>query len=433
MTGTSAELEHRDFIQDYLDYVGRTESPIAFHRWSAIGGLGAWLGKSVWFEHGGFKIYPNMYVQLFGAAGTRKSSAIKRFVSIMRSAGYRNFTAEKTSKEKFIEWMAGKGALDGDAELWGTVGSDDSSTDALIAADEFNDFFGANILDFLGFLGVMWDYEGDYEFSTRSGGSHIISNPCVSILSGNTPTMLAATIPPEAIGQGFFSRTLIIHGQETGIKIAFPPKPSEEETAKIVSALDRVKLTVQGAMEMSPEALALAEKIYTGWKKIADPRFDGYGNRRFTQLLKLCVIHAAAECSQVILPRHVVRSNTVLHRAELDMSKALGEFGQSKNAQVITKVLKIIERATKPISAAELWGQVHKDLDSFHKLSDILMGLSTAGKIQVVGQGILLNRKVDQLGSDEGAGSGSGSAGTVRFVDWEYLTPQEKVVMDTVE
>lgn len=409
-----------DFIERYINYVGRSEAPTTFHRWSALGGVGAYLGKSVWFEHGGFRVYPNLYIQLFGVPGSRKSTSIKKFVSLLKAAGYTDFAAEKTSKEKFIEWLSAKGsaAAEDDMDLWSTIDGTQDSTDALIAADEFTDFFSTNILDFLSFLGVMWDHEGHYEHSTRAGGSVIINNPCISILSGNTPIMLAKTIPPEAIGQGFFSRTIVVYGEETGIKIAFPPAPSDSERDRIVSELMSLRTVTSGAIQMSRDALDICEQIYLTWKRIKDPRFDGYGNRRFNQLLKLCIIHAIAAHSEEIKKVHVIRANTVLTRAEQEMVKALGEFGEARNAAVTNKILKILNAASEPVTINQLWAQVHTDLDRLNALSEILTGLVHAKKAQVVGGNFLPIREVKEL-----------DLNATKFVNWNYLTKQERDVI----
>lgn len=414
-----------DFISRYLNYVGRSEAPVAFHRWSAIGGLGTFLGRSVWFEHGSFKVYPNLYIQLFGGPGTRKSTAIKQFTKILRQAGFRDFAAEKTSKEKFIEWMASRdssGLGDGEEGLWQMLDGEGTSN-VLINADEFNDFFSTNILDFISFLGVMWDYEGSYEHSTRSGGTVIINNPNISILSGNTPTTLAKTIPPEAIGQGFFSRVVIVNGSGTGIKIAFPSKPPEEETEKIVEELRTLKDIHHGAMYADSDSLALLEHIYVTWKGIDDPRFEGYKNRRFNQLLKLCIIHAIAAKSDSIGVDHVLRANTVLTRAEKEMPQALGEFGASRNSLVNHAVVSFLSGATSPVKLEEIWTKVHTHLDKLDQLSDIIRGLIAADKVQLVVHkdptkgGFLAKQKVEKL--DE-------QVEEDLTTEWDYLSTQER-------
>ena len=70
----------KDFLDHYLDYTRDTEATATFHRWSAIAGVGAWLERNIWIQHGATQLYPNQYVMLLGESGARKSAAIKGFV-----------------------------------------------------------------------------------------------------------------------------------------------------------------------------------------------------------------------------------------------------------------------------------------------------------------------------------------------------------------
>ena len=77
--------------------------------------LGAWLERDIYCKFGRSKLYPNMYTLLMGAAGTKKSTAIKAAKNLLRNAGYKTFSAEKTSKEKFLADL-GDGVDIGDGE-----------------------------------------------------------------------------------------------------------------------------------------------------------------------------------------------------------------------------------------------------------------------------------------------------------------------------
>lgn len=416
-----------DFIMRYINYVGETEAPITFHRWAALVGIGALVGKSVYFQHGGFKVYPNLFVQLLGVAGSRKSTSIKAFIKLLKAAGYTDFAAEKTSKEKFIEWMAdrNKVSVENDRDysgqaLWNLIDGDDigGSTNVLIAADEFTDFFSTNMLDFMSFLGVMWDYDGNYEHSTRIGGTVKINNPCISILSGNTPTMLAHSVPPEALGQGFYSRTILIYGEETGIKIAFPNKPSEEDTNSLVAELKDIQTKYSGEILATPAALKASTEIYNRWVRPPDTRLDGYANRRFSQLLKLAMIHTMAAHEDMITVDAILKSNTILYRAEQEMSKALGEFGIARHAAANNLIIKMIDKADKPITMQELWQQLYQDFDKIGTLSDVMGGLLMAGKIQSHNGAFLPLKTTMAMGDVE-----------TKYVRWEYLTAAERRVV----
>jgi len=372
---------------------------------------------------------------LVGSPGTKKSSAIKIGAKLLKQAGYSTFGAKKTRQEKFLEDLAEQGQR--------AQGQDDSVSDILdqnlfgdsadseeklyegrppaevfVAADEFNNFIGINNLDFMSILGELWDYDGVYSYRLKTSKSVYVPDPTVSILGGNTPTGFAQAFPVEAIGQGFFSRLLLIYGEPSGVKYTFPPAPNTVLQMQLIEMLHRIKRDVTGQVTMTPDAEELLHVIYHKWGGIDDLRFEHYANRRLTHLLKLCLVIAASRFSTTISHYDVVYANTTLTFTEQLMPKALGEFGTAKNSGVTHKIMSAIESANMPITTQALWKLVHADLDSRVQLGDILGNLTAAEKIQYVPdlKGFLPIRKVIE---DSAVGT----------VDWSILRPEERKLL----
>lgn len=378
-----------DFFSQYLDYTSGIEPPAVFQRWCAIAGIGALLGRQFYFQHGHFSVYPNTYTMLIGSPGTRKSTAIKLMRSLLVQAGYGTIAAEKSTKEKFLLDLAGEdsGTLSPDdildKNLFGG-GDDKSDSEMFIMADEFNDFFGNGNIEFVSLLGTLWDFNGVYRNRIKNGKSVDINNPTVSILGGNTPTGFSLAFPTDILGQGFFSRILLIYGEPNGKRIPFPERPSDAATGEIIETLKSIKSNVFGPAELRPAAKSLLDKIYHLNPTVDDVRFESYSNRRFIHLIKLCLIHAAARGSNSISDQDVLYANTVLTHSESFMPRALGEFGKGKNSDVTHKVLQVISSAGTVISFKDIWKHVHSDLEKMPQLQEILVNLHAADKIQSV-------------------------------------------------
>lgn len=377
----------------YARYTSGTEVPRFFHRWAAVIGLGAWLGRNFYFPFGHDKIAPNLYAMFLGTPGTRKSTAIKMQKRTLLHAGYQNFAADKTTKEKFLLDLAEKSQSD-DIDLFEELTST-TPVDCFIAPDEFGDFFGSTaVLEFLSTLGVLWDYpEEIYESRVKNSQSVKIYAPTISMLTGNTPTTFATMIPPEAIGQGFFSRLLLIHAEKTDIKIPFPKPPDQVLLGQICTHLNEIKAKVFGEATLTPEAKDLVEKIYCEWPGISDVRFESYANRRFTQLIKLCLIFAASRLSTEISASDVIEANSLLSVTEFKMPKALGEFGKGKNSDVVHKAMTFIEASISPVSVKDLYKQLARDLNKITEVQDIVNGLIAAERILQVEGGYIPKRK----------------------------------------
>lgn len=412
----------QDFFRSYLDYTGGTEVPAHANRWSAIGMLGAWLGRDIYIKYGSSKLYANQYIMLLGEAGSRKSTAIKTAKRTLKAAGYSTFSAEKISKEKFLEELAkdrtggmqasGLGTNILDQTLWGDLDESDYRQ-VWITADEFNEFFANNIFEFCSTLGNLWDYDGLYENSVRHGASAIIPNPTVSILSGNTPTTFANTFPVDAIGQGFFSRVLAVHVKSNGRKIMRPREPSEAETQEILDRLVDIKNYHSGEVVITEDSWALLDRIYQSWKPIPDSRFIPYGGRRVTHLLKLALIHAASRLSPTIDPIDVRRANTVLDYTEHFMPEAFGEFGTSRNSGLTHKIIKELEISEELLNIHDLWSKVQLDFDKLDTYQSHVMGMIQAGKIQVAGDKLLPAKRVLKTPVTE-------------FLDYRYMVDEER-------
>jgi len=398
-------LPEPDFFSLYFQYTADTEVPAFFHRWAALNGIGAYLGRGFHFNHGHFNIYPNTYCMLIGSPGTRKSTAIKLMKSLLKKAGYETIAADRTTKEKFLLDLSGDtGEPDSGAgakkeyslDTMNIFGEDYDTTDKemLIAADEFNDFIGLGNHDFISLLGNLWDYNGTYTNRIKNGKSVSIHNPTVSILGGNTPTGFSLAFPTEILGQGFFSRLLLIFGEPNGKKITFPKPPCPALTAQLVEYLHQIKLRCTGEAKLTPGAERLLDKIYKNWTGLEDVRFESYSNRRFTHLLKTCLLVAAARLSPTITQEDVVYANTILSHTEHMMPRALGEFGKSKNSDIVHRVMEVLAASQTVMNISDIWKHVVQDLDKITDLADILRNLSMADKVQTVKGGFLSKRTV---------------------------------------
>ena len=370
------------FFEDYFDYVGETEAPMLYHRWCAISMVSSLLCRSAWFPFGHGKIYPNHYIMLMGSPGTRKGTAINISTKLLKGTGYNRFAPDRLSKERFLMEMKPKfdEELDKDLELLAF----DAPSEIYVVAEEFTDFVGQGGMEFMTMLTKLWDNMNEYTHPKIHGKSVVVTQPTVNIIGGNTAQGLSLAIPPEALGNGFMSRVIFVHSEPTGKKITFPKPVSQELFNKLLSHLQEIKENVLGEISYTSEAANILDKMYKEYVPVDDYRFSHYGTRRFTHLLKLCIILAAVDLRTEITEEDALNANTILFYTELRMPKALGEFGRSKHADNSHSILEILGHTLKPMSINEIYKQVAKDISDVRDLSTILKNLLTAEKIQVV-------------------------------------------------
>lgn len=399
-----------NFIEDYLDSQAGTEPPTIYHRWCAIAGIGAILGRNCYIQHGRNQIFPNQYLMLVGESGTRKDTAIRGIKQLLIGAGYKTFVADKLSKEKFLlDLEAGFDHVNGhEFRMDVTKGEKKNPTmqalfgeelsnepaECLITAGEFNAFLGHGNIEFIDLFTNLWDYSGVYENRIKTGHSVRIPNPTINILSGNTNIGISMAFPTEVIGQGFFSRLIMIFSDPSGRRITWPPIPDTNELIELSKQLAWIRDNIKGEMILKEDAKKSLSEIYENWRDLDDVRFKSYSTRRFTHLLKLCIICTASAKQLYTTSKEVQLANSIMHYTEFWMPKALGEFGKARNSDVTSKVLTLLEKTDVPLDIIkDLWPQVRRDLDNQKQLGDILQGLRMADKIQALPNGKLLIKK----------------------------------------
>jgi hypothetical protein len=374
------QIDTPDFFKEYFRYIGESESPSIYHRWTAISIIGALLGRNVWLPFGKGEIYPNQYIMLMGSAGARKGTAMSPGGKLLRAAGYETFAADSVSKEMFLADMGKKDNSDIDLDLETLVS--DNPTECYVMAEEFNDFIGQGDLPFVTRLTKLWDCPAEFRHPKLHGKSVHIYKPTVSILGANTQQNFSMAIPPEAIGNGFCSRFLFIHSEPTGKLITFPEDDDKEKRDALVERLKKIRASCNGPIRIDPDAKPIFDRIYKEFKPIDDHRFTHYSTRRFTHILKLCIVIVSANLRKAITADDAINANTVLHAAERRMPKALGEFGKARNSGAAAAILDHLNRSTEPQSLNDLWKIVSTELNKYTELQDVILGLTKADKVQ---------------------------------------------------
>jgi hypothetical protein len=372
-----------DFFTAYMDYadIDNSEAPATYHRWVCASILGALLGRSIHFQLGPHTIYPNQYVMLMGSPGARKGSAMGIGKGLLKALGYSRFAADKTSKERFLMDMKSTDLVAGFDDLESI--ELDAASESYICAGEFTDFIGQNNMEFVTMLTNLWDNLPEYTQPKITGKSVQIMKPTVNLLGGNTVQGFALAFPPEALGNGFLSRVLMIHAEPSGVKIPWPGELDHNKKTALVKRLKIVK-ELGGVFGVTKAAKELGTEIYSKEIPVDDPRFNYYAQRRYIHLLKLSLIMAAAELATEIDVPHMIRANTMLAMAEKHMPRALGEYGKNKHAVVSGAIIEFLMSRKLPASSTDIWKIVHKDVSKVTELAEILSSLKAADKIQVL-------------------------------------------------
>ena len=379
------------FLRTYLQYVEHTEAPRIMHIWAALTTASACLGRHCYFTFGVGNIYPNLYTLLVGPPATKKSTAISLASQLAQEVTKVNFAPDDTAGQRqgLITAIEEGGetkdftelSLDEQLALMESIDVTFSSPDRhaiFMEAREWGSFIGQNNMDLIRFLVKI--YDGDpYRYSLRKE-RQILKETCATMLGGTTPTEISILLPPEAVGQGFMSRCILVFAAKK-YKPVFRPRLDEQAAASIKDTYHYLWYKCHGPLLEDAEARDEFEKLHAYTMRINDTRFVYYAERRSTHLIKLALVLAACRRANHIEREDVMEAHFILAQTELTMPDALGEYGLTLSAKARQRLLEYIRHANGPVPIDLLWHIMQKDMKSNGEFLDALNSFINAGKI----------------------------------------------------
>lgn len=390
-----------EFLKTYLEYTENTESPKIFHIWAALSGVGACLGRRVFYPFAVGDIFPNMYVLLVGPPATRKSTAINIMKELVKNnTGVRFAPKDTAGQRQGLITAIHSDTEQDDLVLQNLAVNDSVSLNAFemngerqsfletqidlrdrhtlyVTAGEFASFIGNNNENMLTFLIEMFDGT-DYDYQLKTS-KLIIEKPLFNLIGGTTPTSLASTLPEAAIGQGFMSRIILVFASKKQKSVEEPilDKKAGDTIGEVFKMLHE---NWDGAIGITKTARDAISSFYDKEIELSDPRFVHYIERRSTHLKKLATILACSRLSKEIEEEDIWQADELLKYTEITMPDALGEYGMSPLAGAKQRLLEFLTHAEGAVPITTIYGAMYRDMKKADIIS-CLNDLQNAGKI----------------------------------------------------
>ena len=337
----------KTWLEDYLKFVENSESPISYHRWSAISLIAGALQRRVYMKRGHSLIYPNMYIVLVGPSGlSRKGEPIQIARTFLEQLNVA-IIPEDNSKESIARDMHDCTNNFTDQ----TTGRIMTQAAVTCFSEEMAVFCGYQNIGLLSNMTNWYDSRDKWERRTKNQGIDEINGVCFNFLSATDPSWLPGILPKEAIGGGFTSRVIFVVEDRKRKTIADPDEfPADEYLrAKLLADLEIV-MTLTGQMRFNRGAKEIHDKWYnreeqlmqTGKHPISDPFLHGYIARRETHLRKLCMcLSASRDNNLVVVEEDINRAVDMLEEIEPKMHQVFKGMGTTKYAAETQLVLEL--------------------------------------------------------------------------------------------
>lgn len=386
-----------EFLDTYLRYTEKTESPRVFHIWSALWGLSSCMGRRVFLQWGDNVIHPNQFIILVGPPAVRKNTAINIMRKHLETATNVRFAPDDTGGQRqgLIAAMANEADEDYAAASAALVDANLSiealentefnlqidprdATAMTIAANELTSFIGLNELKMITFLIKM--YDGDnYDYRLKNE-TRVLRNPLLNLVAGTTPGALAESLPSAAMSSGFTSRVILVFGAQKARSIPRPVPLPVNEREWLMERLNWINTQFDGEMCENDLGRKLLERIYEEDTEINDPRFVYYEGRRQQHMIKVAMCLAAGEKRRIITETDILLARTILSSTEKGMPDALGEYGLSPLGAAKQSLVEFLQAAKDAISEEVLWAIMNRHMKRTDFVN-VLMELGAAGKI----------------------------------------------------
>ena len=373
-----------NWLQSFEQYVSQTESPVEYNTWVGISAISSTLKKNVCIPHFPYIVYPNQYIILVGPPGVGKGTAIHPAVSLVKDAQSANYLADRITAEKIVEKLSE--GFTGTPKLVGGKLLCPKDNAATIVSTELPVFLQSSEW-MLPLCCQMWD-ENRFEYSTKTKGSLVATDICVSIIGGCVPDYIRKLNrdATAAVTGGFTSRCIFVYASEKTKSIAWPSNNGQFGLLRqdLIDDLNEIG-QLQGEIKFTPKAKSLYEVWYKSQK--SDP-FEsevllGFKARMKSHIFKVAMALSVAESDNMLIDdKHLFNAIQLVTDISKKVDVTFRSVGESALAVSQEKVLQFIEKKGT-VSKRDILRTLYRHMTA-DQLDQILYILEAASRIETI-------------------------------------------------
>lgn len=283
----------KNFIEAFCEYSSTYNTTPLYAKAGALWMLGTAVRRAVGMRSRGNNLFPNMFIELVGGPGTGKSQSITAVRSIFIPATNRNLIPASVTRAGMEDYMSSNLAQ-GKSPDGGLL----LSHECIGLSEEMQGILPDQDLGHLTLYNLLYDLPAIHKAVTRTHGEVRLEAPYCSILTGAQPAFLATTMPEQAWGMGFMSRSIMIFDTPRERRSMFEFRDVDHKLkADLIHDLTEIS-EMHGWMEWTEGAIDLYDEWWVQHGGLPVPSQKrlgmGYNARRELHMAKLAMIHALA-------------------------------------------------------------------------------------------------------------------------------------------
>jgi hypothetical protein len=346
-----------DFIEAFCTYSEVYNTTPLFSKAAAIWMVGTAARRQIGMRARGNALHPNLFIELVGGPGTGKSQAINSARSIFIPATGSSIIPASVTRAGMEDYMQ--------QNLQQSKSPDGAlllSHECIGLSEEMQGILPDQDLGHLTLYNILYDLPKLHKARTRSHGEVTLESPYCSILTGAQPAFLATTMPEQAWGMGFMSRSMMVFDVPRERRSMFELRDINPKLkADLIVDLKSIAETY-GWIEWTKEA----EGLYNEWwveaggqpvpqaKRLA----MGYNSRRELHMAKLAMVMSLSRTEDLFVTEtDVAEAIRTLLGFESNMNSIFQEMASTGSMVMLQDVIDTIKANTaagKPTEEATI-------------------------------------------------------------------------------
>lgn len=290
-----------DFLDSLLECTKEYECPKRFYYWAGLSSVSAILKDKVWFDMGkNYKLYPNIYVLLYGPSGVRKGPAIALAEKIVTIIDNTRIINGRSSIEAIIKQLGTIVSRPGKEPLKDSCG--------FIPASELSSSLIGNpaSMDIMTNLYDRIYNEDKWKYSLKVGESHTLTRPTITWFSATNEALFKDFVPEKNIHGGLIGRMFMIAENKPNRINSLMFDPLVVPDATKLAAMIKPLTELNGAFTMAQEERVYLDLWYQDFAvniapKLADE--TGFVSRVLDFVVKNAMLISCARRGDQIINR----------------------------------------------------------------------------------------------------------------------------------
>lgn len=287
-----------DWLSNTLSLYKEYEAPQRFNYWSLLTAVSAILQDRVYFDRFRYKLYPNIYVILFGPSGIMKGPPISLAKSIVTRVGNTRVINGRSTVEAIMK------------ELSLAVSKPNSPphkhNNGFISASEMSSSVvsSTSSLDILTDLADRIYNTDEWSYRTKNSETIRLVKPTITMLSGTNEALFREFVPDKNLKGGLIGRTFVVYETEPNCINSLMDRPSIIPDEDIIAqGISHIK-NLNGEFKISDDTRSQFKEWYHQFKTEIAPKLEdetGSVNRADDNVLKLAMLISCARRADLII------------------------------------------------------------------------------------------------------------------------------------